>query len=55
VDLGPNMSVTGSLATLLWLMAIRREGENVSGWRFLALGAIVMPPALLGSLAVVVH
>jgi arsenical pump membrane protein len=55
VDLGPNVSVTGSLATLLWLMAIRREGENVSGWRFLALGAIVMPPALLGSLALVVH
>jgi arsenical pump membrane protein len=55
VDLGPNLSVTGSLATLLWLMAIRREGENVSGWRFLALGAIVMPPALLGALAFVVH
>jgi arsenical pump membrane protein len=51
VDLGPNLSVTGSLATLLWLIAIRREGENVSGWRFLALGVIVMPPALLGSLA----
>ncbi len=51
VDLGPNLSVTGSLATLLWLIAIRREGENVSGWRFLALGVLVMPPALLGSLA----
>ena len=25
VDLGPNLSVTGSLATLLWLMALRRE------------------------------
>jgi arsenical pump membrane protein len=55
VDLGPNLSVTGSLATLLWLIAIRREGENVSGWRFLALGALVMPPALLGALALVVH
>ena len=55
VDLGPNLSVTGSLATLLWLMAIRREGENVSGWRFLALGIIVMPPALLASLALVMH
>jgi arsenical pump membrane protein len=51
VDLGPNLSVTGSLATLLWLIAIRREGENVSGWRFLALGALVMPPALLAALA----
>jgi arsenical pump membrane protein len=55
VDLGPNLSVTGSLATLLWLIAIRREGENVSGWRFLALGALVMPPALLGALALAAH
>jgi arsenical pump membrane protein len=55
VDLGPNLSVTGSLATLLWLIAIRREGENVSAWRFLALGAVVMPPALLGALALAVH
>jgi arsenical pump membrane protein len=55
VDLGPNLSVTGSLATLLWLIAIRREGENVSAWKFLALGAIVMPPALLGSLALVAY
>ena len=55
VDLGPNLSVTGSLATLLWLIAIRREGENVSAWRFLALGAIVMPPALFGALALATH
>ncbi|MDE2363682.1 MAG: arsenic transporter [Hyphomicrobiales bacterium] len=47
VDLGPNLSVTGSLATLLWLIAIRREGENVSGLRFLKLGALVMTPALV--------
>jgi arsenical pump membrane protein len=47
VDLGPNLSVTGSLATLLWLIALRREGIHVSGWTFLRTGAIVMPPALL--------
>jgi len=47
VDLGPNLSVTGSLATVLWLIALRREGVHLSGWRFLRLGVIVMPPALL--------
>ncbi|SRR5579884_1393639 len=47
VDLGPNLSVTGSLATILWLIALRREGIEVRAWRFLKLGAIVMPPALL--------
>ena len=51
VDLGPNLSVTGSLATILWLTAIRREGEDVSAWRFLRLGVWVMPGALLAALA----
>ena len=47
VDLGPNLSVTGSLATVLWLIALRREGVAITGWRFLQAGAVVMPPALL--------
>lgn len=47
VDLGSNLSVTGSLATILWLVAIRREGENVSAWQFLKVGAVAMPAALL--------
>ena len=51
VDLGPNLSVTGSLATILWLVALRREGQDVSAWKFLLLGGFVMPPALLASLA----
>ena len=51
VDLGPNLSVTGSLATILWLAAIRREGENVGFWRFLKVGVVVAPPALILSLA----
>jgi arsenical pump membrane protein len=50
VDLGPNLSVTGSLATILWLIAIRREGLTVTFWDFLKWGAVVMPPALLASL-----
>ncbi len=51
VDVGPNLSVTGSLATILWLTAIRREGEEVGFWRFLKLGVAVMPPALVLALA----
>lgn len=50
VDVGPNLSVTGSLATILWLVAIRREGEDVSAWKFLTVGALVMPLSLLASL-----
>jgi hypothetical protein len=51
VDLGPNFSITGSLATILWLTALRREGQDVGFWRFLAVGAVVTPPALLLALA----
>ena len=47
IDLGPNLSVTGSLATILWLSALRREGQDVGAWRFLMLGLVVAPPALL--------
>jgi arsenical pump membrane protein len=50
VDLGPNLSVTGSLATILWLIALRREGVEISGWEFLKAGMIAMPIALLASL-----
>jgi arsenical pump membrane protein len=46
IDLGPNLSVSGSLATILWLIAIRRDGEDVTFWKFLKIGALVMTPAL---------
>ena len=51
VDLGPNLSVTGSLATILWLLALRREGLDVSALDFLKVGAIAMPSALLAAMA----
>ncbi len=50
VDLGPNLSITGSLATILWLQVIRREGEDVGFWSFLKVGAVTMIPALVGAL-----
>lgn len=54
INLGPNLSVTGSLASILWLTALRREGQQVSGWRFLKLGLIVMPIPLLLSLGALI-
>jgi arsenical pump membrane protein len=51
VDLGPNLSITGSLATILWLSALRREGQSVSGVEFLKLGLVVMSPALIVAIA----
>jgi arsenical pump membrane protein len=58
VDLGPNLCVTGSLATILWLLALRKDsggdtgGEklDVSFWKFLKVGAVAMPLALFAAL-----
>jgi arsenical pump membrane protein len=50
VDLGPNLSVTGSLATILWLIALRKEKLDVSFWGFLRVGIVAMPVALLASM-----
>jgi arsenical pump membrane protein len=54
VDLGPNLSVTGSLATILWLLALRKDsgGEklDVSFWKFVKVGAVAMPAALFAAL-----
>jgi arsenical pump membrane protein len=55
VDLGPNLSVTGSLATILWLVALRREKVEISVWRFLWLGLLVMPLALCAALAATIR
>lgn len=52
IDLGPNLSVTGSLATILWLTALRREGLQIGAWAFMKIGFIVMVPALAASLAI---
>jgi arsenical pump membrane protein len=49
VDLGPNLSVTGSLATILWLIALRRENVEITAWEFMKVGLIAMPLALLAS------
>jgi arsenical pump membrane protein len=51
VDLGPNFSVTGSLATILWLTVLRRDGIVVSASSFFKLGVVVTLPALAAALA----
>ena len=58
VDLGPNLSVTGSLATILWLLALRKDSGGDTGgkkldlsfWKFLKVGAVAMPMALFAAL-----
>lgn len=47
INLGPNLSITGSLATILWMAALRRENVEVTGEQFLRKGLLLMPCALV--------
>jgi arsenical pump membrane protein len=49
INLGPNLSVTGSLATILWLIALRRERIQIGALHFLREGILLMPAALLAA------
>ena len=47
INLGPNLAVSGSLASIMWLAILRRHGLEVGAGQFFRLGLIVMPAALL--------
>jgi arsenical pump membrane protein len=46
---GPNLTVVGSLATLIWLSIVRDKGVKVTAMDYLKVGAISTPPILLAS------
>lgn len=46
-DLGPNLTTVGSLATVLWLLILRRKGLEISSMRYFRVGIVVTPLMLL--------
>jgi len=42
-DLGPNLTTFGSLATMFWLLILRRKGLEVSSIEYFKLGTLVVP------------
>ncbi len=46
IDLGPNLTLAGSLATILWASALRQRGVRVSALDYARLGALTVPPML---------
>ena len=52
-DLGPNLTTVGSLATMLWLLILRRKGLEVSTLEYFKLGITVVPIMIVvGSLLI---
>jgi arsenical pump membrane protein len=47
VNVGPNLTYVGSLATLLWRGVLHAEDTDVELGEFLRLGAITVPAALV--------
>lgn len=47
VNLGPNLTTIGSLATMLWLVLMRRQGVEVSALAYFRVGAVTTLPALV--------
>ena len=46
-DLGPNLTTVGSLATMLWVLILRRRGLEISQREYLKLGLTVVPLMLV--------
>jgi arsenical pump membrane protein len=49
VNVGPNLTYTGSLATLLWRRVLRERDVEPSHREFHVLGALTVPPILIGA------
>ncbi len=49
VNVGPNLTYVGSLATLLWRRVLRAEDADIELAEFLRLGALTVPAALLAA------
>jgi arsenical pump membrane protein len=47
VNVGPNLTYTGSLATLLWRRVVHQHGEEPGHGEFHRLGALTVPPILV--------
>ncbi len=46
IDLGPNLTLAGSLATILWAQSLRQRNITVNARDYARLGALTVPPML---------
>ncbi|MHC3467222.1 SLC13 family permease [Streptomyces sp. 7R007] len=51
VNIGPNLTYAGSLATLLWRRIAHRHGQESDLWEFTRLGLFAVPASLVAAVA----
>ena len=51
VNVGPNLTYVGSLATLLWRRIVHAHDQDIDMGEFLKLGALTVPVTLLAATA----
>jgi arsenical pump membrane protein len=49
-DLGPNLTIVGSLSSMLWLVILRQRGLDISPRQYFRVGLILTPPLLAASI-----
>ncbi len=53
VDIGPNLTTVGSLATIVWMFMLRKRGVEVTSLAYFKLGVLVVPAVLLAASALI--
>ncbi|PIZ26625.1 MAG: arsenic transporter [Chloroflexi bacterium CG_4_10_14_0_8_um_filter_46_9] len=49
-DIGPNLTIVGSLSSMLWLAILRQRGLNISPWQYFKVGIVLTPVMLAASI-----
>ena len=48
-DLGPNITILGSLSSMLWLVLLRQRGLDIHPLQYIKLGLLVTPIMLIAA------
>jgi len=51
-DLGPNLTIVGSLSSMLWLAILRQRGLDISPWQYFKVGSVLTPLLLAASIGI---
>lgn len=51
-DLGPNLTIVGSLSSMLWLIILRQRGLDIRPRQYFRVGLLLTPPLLAASIGI---